>query len=119
MTAQEFVKKYPDADYNENCLENIACPKCGYRDRFLITATTQFTMTDNGEDDHSDIDYDKSSFAICEKCHHGDKLSEFTIEGLDDLLSQPTCDYCGERYPDAGDGWCGSCPSCADKMEPK
>lgn len=25
------------------------------------------------------------------------------------------CRTCGDRYPDAGDGWDGECPDCADK----
>lgn len=86
MTAEQFLKKYPNPEYNDNCLRDIACPQCGYRDRFRVAATSFFTMTDNGEDDHSDIEYDKSSFATCELCGHGGSMAEFTVAGLDDLL---------------------------------
>lgn len=30
-------------------------------------------------------------------------------------MTQETCEHCGEHYDHAGDGWCGSCPTCADK----
>ena len=30
----------------------------------------------------------------------------------------PSCKKCGAGYPMAGDGWCGLCPTCADKSEP-
>jgi hypothetical protein len=27
------------------------------------------------------------------------------------------CEECGERTTEAGDGWCGLCPDCADKAD--
>lgn len=30
---------------------------------------------------------------------------------------EPRCDKCGNRYPEAGDGWNGLCPACADKAD--
>ncbi len=30
---------------------------------------------------------------------------------------EPKCRKCGKRYPEAGDGWDGMCPDCADKAE--
>jgi len=88
MTAKQFIQKYPDAEVNENCLEDIACPHCGNRDRFRVEGRTMFTMTDNGEDDHADLEYDDDCFAICEYCHEGNKYSYFRIAGLDKLLTQ-------------------------------
>ena len=88
MTAQEFIKKYPDSEINENCLEDVACPHCGNRSRFRISAVTTFTMTDAGEDDHSDIEYDYNSYAHCEECNTPGVYSEFMVDGLDDLLRQ-------------------------------
>jgi predicted nucleic acid-binding Zn-ribbon protein len=31
------------------------------------------------------------------------------------MTTKHNCEQCGERYDEAGDGWCGTCPSCADK----
>lgn len=31
-----------------------------------------------------------------------------------DTRDEPVCRTCGERYPDAGDGWDGECGNCAD-----
>lgn len=34
------------------------------------------------------------------------------------LMCEPkTCAKCGHTYPEAGDGWDGMCPSCADRDE--
>ncbi len=32
-------------------------------------------------------------------------------------MKAEVCERCGAAYPAAGDGWCGLCPSCADKAE--
>ena len=32
-------------------------------------------------------------------------------------MKGPACERCGERYPEAGDGWCGLCQTCADKAD--
>lgn len=31
--------------------------------------------------------------------------------------NDPTCEFCGASYPQAGDGWNGLCPDCADAAE--
>jgi hypothetical protein len=36
-------------------------------------------------------------------------------EELAELEALPTCDNCGERFTDAGDGYCDLCPACADE----
>lgn len=33
------------------------------------------------------------------------------------MTTQETCEHCGEHYDHAGDGWCRSCPTCADKIK--
>ena len=33
------------------------------------------------------------------------------------MKAPPSCEKCGAAYPMAGDGWCGLCPTCADKAE--
>ena len=98
MTAKQFIKKHPNTDRNENCLQDIACPKCGYRSQFSISSRCSFVMGGGGsvpwrgslevdvQDDHGDIEYDKDSVAQCLQCELIAPLSKFTIEGLDDLL---------------------------------
>jgi hypothetical protein len=31
--------------------------------------------------------------------------------------TEQTCEWCSATYPDAGDGWDGLCPTCADRAE--
>lgn len=88
MTAQQFVKKYPDSEINDNCLQDIACPQCGARNRFIIQATSSFVMSDSGTDEFGDVEYDNDNYVACDDCGHDGKLSEFRIDGLDDLLRQ-------------------------------
>lgn len=118
MTAQEFIKKYPDSEINENCLEDVACPHCGNRSRFRISAVTTFTMTDAGEDDHSDIEYNYNSYAHCEECNTPGVYSEFMVDGLDDLLRQaaeqtetPTDEPCPVCFREEDGKWFTPCPS--------
>ncbi len=47
---------------------------------------------------------------------------EKALESLEEAAeeaakSELTCDDCGQPYEEGGDGWCGLCPSCADKAE--
>lgn len=88
MTAKQFIKKYPNSDINENCLHDLACPKCGYRSQFSISSQCSFVMSDDGEDEHGDIFYDYNSDAQCIQCGHTAPLEDFNIDGLDDLLRQ-------------------------------
>ncbi len=45
---------------NTNCLEGIQCPQCGNADRFRIVATSLFTVTDDGTEDHGDVEWDST-----------------------------------------------------------
>jgi hypothetical protein len=87
MTAQEFIEKYPHAELNQNCLLDIGCPNCGGRSRFRIEARTMFTMTDNGEDDHADLEWGDEASAICEDCGHAGTVGSLRIKGLDHLIT--------------------------------
>lgn len=53
---------------NTNCLEGLTCPNCGQGESFQVVATSVFTITDNGADDHTDVEYDDDSFAYCTQC---------------------------------------------------
>lgn len=88
MTAQEFITKFPDTQANNNCLEDIACPECGYRDCFIIQATSAFIMHDSGTSDFGPVDYDDNNYIACDSCGHDGNVSKFTIKGLDELLNE-------------------------------
>jgi hypothetical protein len=62
---------------NTNCLENIKCPACGNEDTFRITGTSIFTVTDDGTEDHGDVEWDDDSDAECVGCHHHGTLKDF------------------------------------------
>lgn len=62
---------------NSNCLEGIKCPACGNEDRFRIACTTVFTVTDEGTEDHGDIEWDDDSYAECPECGRRGTLKVF------------------------------------------
>jgi hypothetical protein len=65
---------------NTNCLDGIRCPHCGSEDRFRIEAKTVFTVTDDGTDDHGDVEWDDGSYAECTECHHSGMLKDFRAD---------------------------------------
>ena len=87
MTATEFISKFPNQDeINVGCLLDTACPKCGSRGRFDISASVTFLMGDDGEDGHGDIEWGDDSSCSCRECGHGGTVADFTVENLDDAL---------------------------------
>ena len=62
---------------NSNCLEGIACPECGQGDSFRIEGRSVFEVTDEGTVGHSDVEWDKDSWALCPVCEHEGRLGEF------------------------------------------
>lgn len=88
LTAEQFVKKFPDSEIMENCCMDKACSTCGARDGFRIQATITALVFDDGTDrDESDCEYDEDSRCDCD-CGESGQLHRFTIEGLDDLLAE-------------------------------
>jgi hypothetical protein len=63
---------------NQNCLQGIACPKCGYGEGFKIAATAVFTVTDEGTSDYSGVYWDDDSYIQCGNCRHGGEVADFT-----------------------------------------
>ncbi len=92
MTPEQYIEKYKTSAEewgpNKNCLEDIACPKCGYRDRFIIQATSSFIMQDEGTSEFGDVEYDDNNYIACDSCGQDGKVSEFKIEGLDAALNK-------------------------------
>lgn len=62
---------------NTNCLEGIKCPDCGNEDTFRIAGTTIFTVTDEGTEDHGDVEWNDDSHAECAECGREGPLKEF------------------------------------------
>ena len=89
MTAKQFMRKFPTVrEINENTLVDFACPECGSRGRFEITATSTFTMDDHGADGYSDIEWDDDSSCSCRACGHGGTVKDFEVKGLDEALEE-------------------------------
>lgn len=62
---------------NDNCLEGLACPKCGNDSELIIEAKTLAAVTDDGAEAFGDMEWDESSFAQCPECKHHGCLREF------------------------------------------
>jgi hypothetical protein len=62
---------------NTNCLEGIKCPACDNEGRFRIAGTAVFTVTDDGTEDHGDIEWDDGSYAECTGCGRHGTLKDF------------------------------------------
>lgn len=102
MSPKKFLKKFPDTEPRENCLEDIACPKCGQRDEFVVQALLHVGLRDEGTDAYSDstkhygdTDWGPNSFCRCPDCDYEGKVRNFTHEGLDKLIDNAPCPECG------------------------
>jgi predicted RNA-binding Zn-ribbon protein involved in translation (DUF1610 family) len=65
---------------NTNCLEGIKCPACGNEEQFRIAGRALFTVTDDGTEDHGDIEWDDDSYADCPECGRHGTLRDFRAE---------------------------------------
>lgn len=60
-----------EADRNPNLyspLYMFRCPRCGQYERFEITVKTVLEVTDDGQEDISDHEWDQNSFCQCPEC---------------------------------------------------
>lgn len=64
---------------NTNCLEGIACPKCGNESRFRIQVRTLANVTDDGAETFGDMEWDDSSYAECPECGRHGTLADFRL----------------------------------------
>ncbi len=64
---------------NSNCLEHIKCPACGNTESFRIAAHTLATVSDDGVEDHGDMEWGDDSYAECARCHRHGSLKEFYV----------------------------------------
>jgi hypothetical protein len=85
--AQKHLARFPESNIKENCLFDMACPKCGQRNKLRITATIIAIVSDDGTDrDWSDCEWENNSPCECCSCSHSGTVQDFTIEGLDEEL---------------------------------
>jgi rubredoxin len=88
MTPQKFIAKFPnqrESNANE-MLEDRACPMCGSRTPFRVTAVTTATITNEGVEDTEDHEWEDDSACQCRACGHSATVIAFTIPGLDSAL---------------------------------
>jgi hypothetical protein len=64
---------------NVNCLEGLACPRCGNADSLLITANVRLFVTDDGADfaQGCDPNWNDDSVATCPECDFDGTLAAF------------------------------------------
>lgn len=65
---------------NENCLEGISCPKCGFEDGFNIRGESIFHVRDDGTAEFGDVDWDQDSLIVCRNCGHRGTVKEFSLK---------------------------------------
>ncbi len=62
---------------NTNCLAGIACPRCGYDERFSIVGVCTFDVTDDGSEAVGDHEWDDESTIVCASCSLLGKIKDF------------------------------------------
>lgn len=67
---------------NTNSLEGFICPNvdCRQTAKFTITCTTDATVTDDGVEDHADMEWDDDSTCVCPECGHDGKVKDFQTQ---------------------------------------
>ena len=93
LTVEELIEKFDLEKPNENCLTDVACPRCGGRDHFKIVVSTMMEMSDEGSGYHEDVDWNRMSHTKCcnqdkdgNSCDHEGPHHEFVFEGLDEAI---------------------------------
>ena len=87
LTVKQLIKKHPGLKTNNNCLTDIACPKCGNREHFRIQVKTICTLMDDGVDEHEDTEWGNQSFCQCKECDEAGTVKNFKFPNLDETLS--------------------------------
>lgn len=65
---------------NTNCLEGMACPKCGEEEPFNIEMKSVFTIYDQGTDSYGDTEWGDESYCECLHCHFYGTVANFKQE---------------------------------------
>lgn len=65
---------------NENCLCDMACPKCGSLGPYKIWAKAEFLVHDDGTESYSNVEWQLDDPCECVSCRHFGKVKEFYAE---------------------------------------
>jgi DNA-directed RNA polymerase subunit RPC12/RpoP len=65
---------------NVNCLEGMACPKCGSEEPFYISATATFLVYDDGTVSHAEVEWEQEASIKCDSCGHLGVVADFQKE---------------------------------------
>ena len=67
---------------NTNCLEGLACPKCGQDQTLEITGSAVFHVHDDGTEGYEDVEYDMNSPTACPgpECDFDGDLGDFRVK---------------------------------------
>lgn len=71
---------------NNNCLEGMKCPKCGYEEHFKIVARVWVDAYDDEvsiDEYDQDFEWTDTSWCICKNCGYGNEVGKFK-ENSDD-----------------------------------
>ena len=68
---------------NTNCLEDLACPKCGRSESLRIEGSSVFVVTDDGTGEHGDVEWDGDSWTLCPACEFEGRHAEFRREKVE------------------------------------
>ena len=75
---------------NTNCLQGIACPKCGQNARMIIEVRSLAVVTDEGAETFGDMDWDDDNYAECPECGFPDTLAAFRCHSHQDRPNPTT-----------------------------
>ena len=64
---------------NSNCLEGMACPKCGSEGPFKITVVASALICDEGVLETTNHDWEDMDYCGCDECHHHGTVGDFKI----------------------------------------
>jgi hypothetical protein len=95
LTSRQLFTKFPKLarqTCNVEMLKDMACPACGFRERFRITMETLGELSDDEVSaDVSSPEWRGRSYCRCgnPNCRHHGKVRDFIFKGLDDLVAEP------------------------------
>ena len=69
---------------NSNCLQGLACPKCGNHERLVIEVASLASVTDEGTDIFGDVQWHSTSYCECPGCWHRGTVADFHSNGQDE-----------------------------------
>lgn len=72
-----LIGRIVDIKPNENCLEGMRCPNCGWTQSFDVEASCAVTVKDDGTDDARDFEWDDNNWCVCCNCGFNSVVAGF------------------------------------------